>query len=121
MYPVLAVNSFLYAVTFFFPQEIFAFPEIPLMAFLPTFFNPEDLITSFFKALSFANASFPIEVTFLPIVTLVRLLQSANALSDISVTRKLPAVFAGKTDLLKGKVLMETTTLKKYDVFLVEF
>ena len=34
--------------------------------------------------------------------------------------RKLPAVFAGKTDLLKGKVLMETTTLKKYDVFLVE-
>jgi len=74
MYPVLAVNSFLYAVTFFFPQEIFAFPKIPLMAFLPTFFYPEDLITSFFKALSFANASLPIDVTFLPIVTLVRLL-----------------------------------------------
>ena len=34
--------------------------------------------------------------------------------------RKLPAVFAGKTDLLKGNVLTETTTLKKYDVFLVE-
>ena len=61
---------------------------MPLIAFLPTFFNVVVLIVIFLSALALENASFPMETTFLPMITFFNLVHPANAFAEIFVTRK---------------------------------
>ena len=65
----LFLKSFLYAFNLLFGTLIFAFGEMPLNAFLPTFFSTVDLTFTVFNTLAPSNAEAPISEMFFPMVT----------------------------------------------------
>ena len=88
-YPMeLFFNFFFIAVfAFFVPFTVMAaFLLMPLNAFLLMVLSFPAVIVIFFRFLQLENASLPIFVTLLPIVTVVSFLLPLNALSEMAVT-----------------------------------